>query len=75
MKPKIHPKYYEKAEIVCACGNKIVVGSTVPKMHTEICAVCHPIFSGKEKLVDKTGRIERFKARLAKTEKLQKKKK
>lgn len=63
---KDHPKYYKDAEIVCACGHKFIVGSTVPTMKTEICSACHPYFTGKEKFIDKAHRIDRFKQRLEK---------
>ena len=59
MKEGIHPRY-EKATIVCACGNVIETRSTVPTIHVEICSVCHPFFTGKQKLVDPAGRVERF---------------
>lgn len=55
------PKYYEKATIECACGKKWEVGSTLPYMKVEICSACHPVFTGKEKFIDKMGRVERFK--------------
>ena len=67
MKKDIHPKYYEKAKIQCACGNIIEVGSTTENLKIEICSACHPLFTGKQKLIDKAGRVEKFKARLAKT--------
>ena len=60
MKEGIHPKY-EAAQIICACGNVIETRSTVPKIHVEICSSCHPFFTGKQKLVDTAGRVERFK--------------
>ena len=63
MKKDIHPKYY-RAKVTCSCGNTFVVGSTVPEIHVEICSACHPFFTGKEKLVDTAGRIDRFKARV-----------
>jgi large subunit ribosomal protein L31 len=59
MKDGIHPRY-EKASIVCACGHVIETRSTVPTIHVEICSACHPFFTGKQKLVDTAGRIERF---------------
>ena len=69
MKKNIHPKYYE-AQIECACGRKLNVGATKEKMAVEICSACHPFYSGKEKLVDAAGRVEKFRARVAaKTEK------
>jgi len=60
MKEGIHPKY-EECEITCACGNKIITRSTVKKIHVEICSACHPFFTGKRKLVDTSGRVEKFK--------------
>lgn len=63
MKKDIHPKYFEKAKVICACGNVFAVGSTVPEMHVEICSKCHPFYTGKEQLIDTAGRIEKFKAR------------
>ena len=59
MKDGIHPRY-DKATIVCACGNTIETRSTVPTIHVEICSACHPFFTGKYKLVDTEGRVERF---------------
>jgi large subunit ribosomal protein L31 len=59
MKDNIHPKY-EPATITCACGNVIETRSTAQDIHVEICSACHPFFTGKQKLVDTAGRIERF---------------
>jgi large subunit ribosomal protein L31 len=59
MKAKIHPKY-ELTTITCACGNTIETRSTVRDIKVEICSACHPYFTGKQKLVDTAGRIERF---------------
>jgi large subunit ribosomal protein L31 len=59
MKPGIHPKYYE-TQIKCACGNVIETRSTVKDIHVEICSSCHPFFTGKQKLIDTAGRVERF---------------
>jgi large subunit ribosomal protein L31 len=59
MKEKIHPKY-EMTTISCACGNVIETRSTVGNIKVEICSSCHPFFTGKQKLVDTAGRIERF---------------
>jgi large subunit ribosomal protein L31 len=61
MKQGIHPKYYEKAAITCACGAVLETGSTVESMHTEICSQCHPLYTGKKKVIDTTGRVDRFK--------------
>ena len=64
MKAGIHP-VYKPTRIVCVCGNVIETRSTVdkPELHVEICAACHPFFTGKQKLVDKAGRVERFRRR------------
>ena len=59
MKEGIHPRY-DKAKIVCACGHVIETRSTVAQLHVEICSACHPFFTGKQKLVDTAGRVERF---------------
>ena len=59
MKAKIHPKY-EMTKISCACGNVIETRSTIKDIKIEICSACHPFFTGKQKLVDTAGRIERF---------------
>jgi len=61
MKAGIHP-VYEPTRIVCVCGNVIETRSTVgkPELHVEICAACHPFFTGKQKLIDTEGRVERF---------------
>ena len=59
MKTGIHPKY-ERTTITCACGNVIETRSTVKNLEVEICSACHPFFTGKQKLVDTAGRIERF---------------
>ncbi len=69
MKKDIHPKYYTEAKITCACGNVIIAGSTVPEMKIEICSACHPLYTGKKKLMDTTGRVERFKNLTKKTAK------
>jgi large subunit ribosomal protein L31 len=65
MKTEIHPKYHQKAKVKCACGNSFSVGSTKESIEVEICNICHPFFTGKEKLVDTAGRVEKFKQRLA----------
>jgi large subunit ribosomal protein L31 len=68
MKSDIHPKY-EKTAITCACGNAIEVGSTKSNIRVEICSQCHPFFTGKQKLVDTAGRIERFRKKYARFQK------
>lgn len=63
MKKEIHPKYHTKAQVKCACGNSFTVGSTKDKIEVEVCSACHPFFTGKEKVMDTAGRVERFRAR------------
>ncbi|MCP4567152.1 MAG: 50S ribosomal protein L31 [FCB group bacterium] len=59
MKPKIHPKYHP-TQITCACGNVIDTQSTMKDFKVEICSNCHPFYTGKQKLIDTAGRVERF---------------
>ena len=59
MKPAIHPKYFD-VEARCACGNTFKTRSTKPELHLEICNMCHPFFTGRQKLIDTEGRVERF---------------
>lgn len=68
MKKDIHPKYYDNATVRCACGNTWKTGSTMPEINLEICSKCHPFYTGKEKLIDTRGRVEKFKKRMAKSE-------
>jgi large subunit ribosomal protein L31 len=65
MKKDIHPEYY-KATVHCACGNEFETGSTSKEIKVEICSQCHPFFTGKHKLMDTAGRVERFKNKYAK---------
>lgn len=62
MKEGIHPKY-EAATVTCACGNTFETRSTSPEIHVEVCSKCHPFYTGKQKLVDTGGRVDRFKKR------------
>jgi large subunit ribosomal protein L31 len=62
MKEGIHPPY-QPCTIVCACGHKIETRSTRPQIHVEICSNCHPLYTGKQKIMDTAGRVERFKRR------------
>jgi len=66
MKKEIHPTYFDKAKVVCACGNSFEVGSTSEKIEVEVCSACHPFYTGQEKVMDIAGRVEKFKTRLAK---------
>jgi len=63
MKTGIHPKYFEKAKVTCACKQEFEVGSTQAELKVEICSNCHPFYTGKEKLIDTAGKVEKFKAR------------
>lgn len=67
MKPGIHPNY-EAAQVSCACGNAFTTRSTKPVIKLEICAACHPFYTGRQRLVDTAGRVDRFKKRFAKTD-------
>jgi large subunit ribosomal protein L31 len=67
MKPEIHPTY-NQVQVHCACGETFMTGSTKKELRVEICSKCHPFFTGKQKLVDSAGRIDRFKQRFAKKE-------
>lgn len=62
MRDEIHPKYAE-AKVVCACGEAFTTRSTKSQIHVEICSKCHPFYTGKQKLVDTGGRVDRFKKR------------
>lgn len=65
MKPDIHP-VYATANVACACGNKFQTRSTQAEIHTDICAACHPFYTGKLRLVDTAGRVERFRQKYGK---------
>lgn len=60
MKKDIHPKYNKNIKVTCACGDTFFTGSTKPELNVEICSTCHPFYTGKEKLIDTAGRVERF---------------
>ena len=64
MKKDIHPKYNKKTKVVCACGNEFTTGSTMDEIHIELCSNCHPFFTGKQKLVDTAGRVDKFKHKI-----------
>lgn len=65
MKKTIHPQYFPKAKISCACGAKYEIGSTVAEIAVELCAACHPFYTGKQKIVDTAGRVEKFRQKYA----------
>lgn len=64
MKPEIHPKYF-KTKAICACGATYEIGSTKENIHVDICSACHPLFTGKQKLLDTEGRVQKFKKKYA----------
>lgn len=66
MKKEIHPDYFQNAKILCACGAKYSVGSTQQEIHVELCANCHPFYTGKQKIIDTARRVEKFQERLSK---------
>ena len=65
MKKEIHPDYQEKITAECSCGATFVVGSTKKEIKTEICSNCHPFYTGKQKLVDTSGNVDKFKKKIA----------
>jgi large subunit ribosomal protein L31 len=65
MKESIHPNYVE-AHVRCTCGNEFTTRATRPELHVEVCSYCHPFYTGRQKLVDTGGRVERFQRRMAK---------
>ncbi|MEK9155776.1 MAG: 50S ribosomal protein L31 [Patescibacteria group bacterium] len=65
MKPGIHPTYHDNVTINCACGATYLAGSTDEAISMEICSACHPFFTGKQKLIDTAGRVDKFRARMA----------
>ena len=68
MKKDIHPEYYQ-AKVTCVCGESFVTGSTKKEIRVEICSKCHPLFTGKQRIVDSGGQVEKFQQRFAKTQK------
>ena len=66
MKKEIHPTYHPKTKVTCSCGNVMEVGSTAEDMRTDSCSACHPFYTGKQKQIERGGRIERFKAKVEK---------
>jgi large subunit ribosomal protein L31 len=69
VKEGIHPQYHQ-AQVTCACGESFVTGSTKKEIRVEICSNCHPFFTGKQRIVDSGGQVEKFQKRMKKTEKL-----
>lgn len=69
MKAAIHPKWFPEAKVTCACGNVFTTGATVPEIRVEVCYSCHPFYTGQMKFVDTAGRVDAFKAKMAKATK------
>ncbi len=67
MKEKIHPEYKE-AKVICACGETFTTRSTKPVLRVDVCSKCHPFYTGKEKIVDVEGKVEKFRKKYAKKE-------
>ncbi|MCB0394895.1 MAG: 50S ribosomal protein L31 [Bdellovibrionales bacterium] len=65
MKSEIHPQWFENAKVTCVCGNEFTTGSTKAELKLDICSACHPFYTGKQKLIDVEGRVERFQKRYA----------
>ena len=63
MKTNIHPTYYPEAKVVCSCGNTFTVGATKELIRVEVCSVCHPFYTGEQRIVDTEGRVERLRRR------------
>ncbi len=75
MKKEIHPQYFNKTKVKCSCGNSFEIGSTKESIEIEVCSACHPFYSGKGKIIDAMGRVEKFKKKLEKKKETKKKKK
>ncbi len=69
MKKDIHPQYHPEAAVRCSCGHTFTVGSAKESIETEICSACHPFYTGKEKIIDKAGQVQKFRERLSKKKK------
>ena len=67
MKAEIHPEYHQSKVYCAGCGNTFTTGSTLPELRVAICSACHPFYTGKQKLIDVEGRVDRFKKKYAKT--------
>lgn len=73
MQQGIHPNWHHDAVVTCACGNTFVTGSTLDKIDTDICAKCHPFFTGEMRFVDRQGRVDAFKKKMAAAQAVQQK--
>jgi len=70
MKTGIHPTYYKNVTITCACGASFLTGSTRDDIHVEVCSACHPFYTGKQKLMDTAGRVDKFRAKMEASKKM-----
>jgi large subunit ribosomal protein L31 len=68
MKADIHPQYFHDAVVTCSCGNSFTTGSTAQTIRTEVCNVCHPFFTGQQRIIDTGGQVERFRRRAQKAQ-------
>lgn len=73
VKEKIHPQYFPKAKVHCSCGNSFEVGSTMESIEVEVCSGCHSFYTGKDRVTDSVGQVQKFKKRAAKKEQMKKK--
>ncbi len=71
MKKDIHPTYHDTVTVTCSCGNSFESGSTEENLSVEVCSACHPFYTGKQKLVDVAGRVDKFRKRQANAKSLQ----
>jgi large subunit ribosomal protein L31 len=60
MKSNIHPQYFEEAQVICACGNRFTVGSTMETIHVELCNKCHPFYTGEQRFLDTASLIQKY---------------
>lgn len=68
MKKDIHPQYNKTTKVTCSCGNSFITGSTHEEIKVEVCSACHPFYTGTAKFIDTAGRVDKFKAKLAKAQ-------
>lgn len=72
MKQGIHPQFFEKAQVICVCGNRFTTGSTSEVIHVELCANCHPFYTGEQRFVDTASRIQKFEQKKVKAQEYKK---
>ncbi len=74
MKKDLHPEYHQKAKVTCTCGNTFEIGSTMKEIRVEVCSQCHPFYTGKQKLIDDAGIVNKFEKRKIKQAEISKNK-